>query len=400
MANGVDKNEGIKLSELASKGEKLFLHYCAHCHGISGSGDGFNAEYMDKDTAELSDHDFIAKKSNEQLFRVIKLGGAGVKKSSFMPVFGKTLSEVQIWQLIAYIRFLAEDNSHSVTVPSGASPLLPSPPPINFEMISRFSLWFSKYGQDQDVIALGEKLFFKKKSCFACHQLDEEGGRVGPDLSRAGFLYSPEWLFAWIRDPQFIKPNTRMPNIGLVEEEDQAISAFLSSLPGEALETPEEWTVYLNDKGDSVKGRDLFFAEDGKAYCAKCHHVNGKGGKIGPELSYVGTTRSVPFLLESILEPKAVITVGYSSVIILTKKGKFLTGVKTNEDNASIDIINKEGAALHISKDTIKKFKTQKISIMPGNFKKILSVEETRDILAYLKTLRIPQMEASHSDSD
>ena len=36
-----------------------------------------------------------------------------------------------------------------------------------------------------------------------------------------------------------------------------------------------------------------------------------------------------------------------------------------------------------------KKFKTQKISIMPGNFKDILTLEETRNLLAFLETLKI-----------
>jgi len=393
LANGVDKDGEIKLSELGAKGEKLFLHYCSHCHGIAGYGDGYNAEFMDKDPAELADHDFITKKTNRQLYRIIKLGGVGVKKSSFMPVFGNTLSETQIWQLVSYIRFLAEDDSHPVIIPEGASTTAPSPSPINYEMVQDFTLWFSRHGKDEEVIALGEKLFYKKKSCFACHQLNDEGGRVGPDLSRAGFLYTPVWLFTWIRNPQFTKPGAKMPNIGLVEKEGLAISAFLSSLPAETVEIPAKWTVFLDKKGDPEKCRNLFFASEGKANCAKCHKVNEKGGKVGPDLSYVGTTRSFPFLLESILEPKVVITSGFSSVLILTKKGKFLTGVKTNEDDTSIDIVNKEGEALHISKDMIKKFKTQKISIMPGNFEDILSVEETTDLLAYLKTLRIPQME-------
>ena len=401
MANGIDRDDALAISDIASKGEKIYLHYCSHCHGATGYGDGYNAEYMDKEPAELADHDFIFKKSNRQLFRVIKLGGAGVKKSPFMPVFGNTFSETQIWQLVAYIRFLAEDDSHPVMIPEDASTTAPSPSPINYAMVQDFSLWFSRHGRDEVVIALGEKLFYKKKSCFACHQLNDVGGRIGPDLSRAGFLYPPEWLFAWARNPQFTKPDTRMPNIGLVVEEGRAISAFLSSLPAATVEAPEKWTVYFDKKGEPDKGRNLFFDADGIANCAKCHKVNAKGGQVGPDLSFVGTTRSFPFLLESILQPKAVITSGFSSVLILTRKGKFLTGVKTNEDDSSIDIVNKEGEALHIPKDTIKKFKTQNISIMPGNFEDILSVEETRDILAYLQTLRVPQMgKASTGGSD
>ena len=184
-----------------------------------------------------------------------------------------------------------------------------------------------------------------------------------------------------------------MPNIGLGVEEGHAVTAFLSSLPGEPIEVPEEWGGYLSKKGNPEKGKDLFYNSNGKAFCAKCHRVNKEGGEVGPDLSYVGISRSRPFILESILEPKKVITVGYASVLILTKAGKFLTGVKVNEDDSAIDILDKEGTPLHILKDKIKKFKTQKISIMPGNFKEILSVEEVQDLLAYLGTLTIPQLE-------
>lgn len=393
FGNGVDRQSELKITDLAKKGQKIFLHYCAHCHGSTGDGDGFNSEYMDKEPAELSDPDFNSKKTNQQIFRVIKLGGTGVKKSVYMPVFGNTLSDEQIWWLVAYIRFLGRDDSHPVEMPENVSKEPPAQVPINPEMINRFLDWFSSNGNKKDVIDEGEKLFYKKKSCFACHQIDDEGGRVGPDLSRAGFLYKPEWLFTWIRNTQFIKPGTKMPNMGLVEEEDQAISAFLASLPGEPAEIPEEWGPYFDKKGDSEKGKKLFYDAEGKAYCAKCHRVNGNGGQVGPDLSYVGNSRSLPFILESVLTPKAVITVGYASMLILTKEGKFLTGVKVNEDESAIDIMDREGVALHIPKEKIKKFKTQEISIMPENFQEILSVEEVQDVLAFLETLKIPQME-------
>ena len=72
-------------SVFLEKGKRLFLKYCAHCHGNKGDGSGFNAEYLDKDPAELSSPKFQAKRSNKKLFRVIKEGGAKVKKSYLMP---------------------------------------------------------------------------------------------------------------------------------------------------------------------------------------------------------------------------------------------------------------------------------------------------------------------------
>ena len=179
-----------------------------------------------------------------------------------------------------------------------------------------------------------------------------------------------------------------MPNVGLSNKECRKITAFLASLKGEGVK--KKWRDYLDSSGDPIQGKKLFFDSDGKANCGKCHTVNGQGGKVGPQLSFVGTSRTKEFMLESILNPKAVITSGYSSILILTKKGKFITGVKRNEDNSSIDLVNKEGNVLHISKDEIKKYKTQKISIMPGSFKDILTKDEVRHLLAYLGTLKIP----------
>ena len=376
-----------KMSSLASQGRPLFLHYCAACHGVSGDGDGYNAEQLEKEPAELSNKKFIAKKKDSQIYRVIKFGGQGVKKSHLMPVFGHTLSEEEIWSLVAYVRHLAGDKDHPVILPDKTPKTRPASPPISHASLKGFRDWFSKNGKDPSLIDQGEKLFRKKKSCFACHQLEDEGGLVGPDLSRAGFSYTPEWIFTWIGNPQSVKPKSKMPNLGLNNEECRAITAFLVSLKGEGLK--KKWEVYLASSGDPAKGKKLFFDSEGKANCGKCHTVNGQGGKVGPQLSFVGTSRTKAFLLESILNPKAVITSGYSSILILTKKGKFITGVKMNEDDSSIDLMDKEGNALHISKDEIKKYKTQKISIMPGNFKDILTQDEVRHLLAYLGTLKI-----------
>ncbi len=374
-------------SPLVDQGRPLYLHYCAHCHGISGDGDGYNAEWLDKEPAELSDPQFIAKKKNSQIYRVIKFGGLGVKKSHLMPLFGHTLSEEEVWSLVAYVRHLAGDQDHPVTLPEGTSKTRPATPTHPYDPLTDFSEWFLKHGAEPDLIARGEKIFRKKKSCLACHQLEDGGGKVGPDLSRAGFSYTPEWIFTWTGNPQRLKPATSMPNLGLNNEECRIITAFLSSLRGEGIK--KGWQGYLKTPGDPEQGKQLFFDAEGRANCGKCHTVNGRGGKVGPPLSFVGTSRTQGFLLESLLNPKAVITSGYSSILILTKKGKFITGVKVNEDDSSIDLVNKEGNKLHISKSEIKKFKTQKISIMPGNFKDILTTDEVRHLLAYLGTLKI-----------
>lgn len=375
---------------LIDKGKTLYAQYCAHCHGISGDGDGFNAEYLDKEPAELSHAKFQSKKTNHQIYRTIKKGGAGVRKSTLMPLFGKTLSETEIWALVAYIRFLGKDTSHPVFLPSGANSERPRAEPVSGKQLQIFTQWFEEKDKSDAAIAKGKKLFIKKKSCFACHQLEEEGGRVGPEFVRAGFLYPPQWVYAWMMSPQSYKPDTKMPNMDTTPEEAQAIAAFLSTLVTEE-EPDEEATAFLQTPGDPEKGKKLFFDPEGTVYCSKCHRVNGEGGEVGPDLSHVGASRTPEFLLESILNPKAVITSGYATVLILTKDGEFITGIKKNEDDSGLAIIDKEGKELYIRKEEIKKYKTQKLSMMPGNFKDLLEAGEMADILAYLKTLTLPE---------
>ncbi len=371
--------EGQALSE---RGKALFQHYCSHCHGNGGAGDGYNAEHLDKEPADLSDGEFLGKKTDDQIFRVIHDGGAGVRKSHLMPMFGATLSEEEIWTLVAYARKLS--GGGVVQMPEGVGRERSSTPKLNREML----LASGKDEASKETLALGEKLFNKKKSCLACHEIEEEGGHVGPDLSRAGRLYPRLWLLAWLQNPQMFAPVTRMPNMALKPTEAQAIAAYLGSRQGDAF--PREWGEYLRAKGDAERGRKIFFDPDGKAYCSKCHRIEGEGGQVGPDLSWIGSKRTREFLLESVINPKAVITSGYATMMILTKDRKFITGIKKSEDDTSFTLLDKDGVEQTIPKDTIKKFKTQKISTMPANFQELLKVEEVADLLAFLETRQHP----------
>jgi mono/diheme cytochrome c family protein len=72
---------------------------------------------------------------------------------------------------------------------------------------------------------------FQSKGCIACHQHDaiavvEEGGHIGPNLSH--YQPDPPFVRAWLRDPAAVRPETQMPNLGLNDEEIEALLAFLT----------------------------------------------------------------------------------------------------------------------------------------------------------------------------
>ena len=64
----------------------------------------------------------------------------------------------------------------------------------------------------------------------------------------------------------------------------------------------------LQNAGDAERGRALFLNQE-KTLCTKCHSLNGQGGRIGPDLTGVGSRFSRIHLIESILEPSRTIAV-------------------------------------------------------------------------------------------
>jgi putative heme-binding domain-containing protein len=371
----------ISADTLAKKGEPLFIHYCSHCHGAYGDGEGFNAEYLDRQPANLTDPEFMAKRKDSRIFRVVKKGGPEVRKSNLMPSFGNTLSDLEIWSLVAYVRTLS--GGVLKELPKDINDKRPKIKKISKKDWKDFKAWKKAGGLDSDA-GFGELLVNNKKSCPACHSIEGEGGALGPDLTRAGLLYSPEWLFQWLNNPQAVKPNTKMPDQGLSNKEIKAIISFLAAMVGEDEEEP----LNISKKSDPKNGKKLFFDLKGKGKCAKCHSINQEGGNIGPDLSFVGSSRNDSFIIESLLDPSKVLTSGYSTISVITKDGKFYNGIQKNETLQAFDVVDKFGKVNLINRSRVNKFKFSENSLMPDNFKTELSEQEIADIVSYLKSLK------------
>ncbi len=75
---------------------------------------------------------------------------------------------------------------------------------------------------------VGEGLYALRR-CSTCHAIDGSGGRIGCDLSRVARRREKDWIVRWLRDPQAVRPGTRMPDMGLSEEEALAIAEYLAT---------------------------------------------------------------------------------------------------------------------------------------------------------------------------
>lgn len=75
----------------------------------------------------------------------------------------------------------------------------------------------------------------------------------------------------------------------------------------------EQRRAAMNSQGNAERGRQLFSSASAK--CDTCHKVAGTGGEAGPDLSLVAGKLDRTHLIESLLDPSALILEGYRTTI-------------------------------------------------------------------------------------
>jgi mono/diheme cytochrome c family protein len=89
-------------------GKMYYYSYCIACHGWMMHGDGPSAAELNPRPRTLTRGDYMNKKSNLELFIVIKGGGESVGLSSSMPNWGNVLQDQDIWNIVAFIRAMQD----------------------------------------------------------------------------------------------------------------------------------------------------------------------------------------------------------------------------------------------------------------------------------------------------
>jgi mono/diheme cytochrome c family protein len=87
-----------------------------------------------------------------------------------------------------------------------------------------------KADQSASMAEVGKRLYLNKYGCNGCHSLAGEGGKVGPALDHAGFRLNGTWIYRWVKNPQSMKPETRMPALGLSDADAKAVTMYLGTL--------------------------------------------------------------------------------------------------------------------------------------------------------------------------
>jgi len=233
------------------------------------------------------------------------------------------------------------------------------------------------FATSEDIVA-GERSF--RSQCAACHGPDASGA-AGPSLTTGTFRHgdSDEALFVTITKGVTGTPMVAFKLDG--REVWQLISFLRSANVGKAAgQAP----------GNPGKGAQIF-TENG---CAQCHTAGKPGGFSGPDLTDIGSRRSLVQLETALLNPNAEVDPDYWSLRARTKTGQTISGIRMNEDTDSFQILDSSRRLLSIWKADLASYEIVRTSPMPS-FKGKLQSSDLGDLVAYLASLRAqPSREA------
>jgi cytochrome c oxidase cbb3-type subunit 3 len=229
-------------------------------------------------------------------------------------------------------------------------------------------------------------------NCALCHGLGAHGGGRGPDLTRAQkkHAHSDGEMFQVISNGI---PGTAMPangtngqGVGMTDEEIWQIITYIRS---------QEVKSQAKISGNATHGKELFY---GDANCSLCHMVDGKGGRLGPDLTAVGASRTHDAMVQSVRDPSRRLAWGltesskefpqeYETATAVTADGKEIKGVTLNEDTFSLQIMDSNEQIHLLDKSKLRSFQKSRSSTMPVYKPDTLSDKDLDDIVAYLVSL-------------
>jgi cytochrome c oxidase cbb3-type subunit 3 len=244
---------------------------------------------------------------------------------------------------------------------------------------------------DSKAARLGEFEF--RANCAFCHGLGARGGGRGPDLTRAQKKHgnSDGDLFRTINEGV---PGTAMPpngatqqGVGMTEEEIWQVISYIRSV---------QVKTSAAQSGNAARGKELF---SGSAACATCHMIEGKGGRLGPDLTATGTARSVDYIVDSIRNPSRRLAQGiseamkefsqeYETVTVTDERGQKFQGVVLNEDNFTLQMMDTREQLHLFEKDKLRSLDKSRESLMPRYDEKMLPEKDLQDIVAYLLSVK------------
>ncbi|MFN0126609.1 MAG: PVC-type heme-binding CxxCH protein [Verrucomicrobiales bacterium] len=151
-------------------------------------------------------------------------------------------------------------------------------------------------------------------------------------------------------------------------------------LPPQPTPTTAEASLGALAKADARRGEALFFHS---AACSTCHRVGHRGISFAPDLTNLGARMEARHIVQSMLDPNAVITEGFAAHSVEAGGKSYFGVLLSTGRTVRLGLVS--GEVAEIPEDTITRHETLPVSPMPP-MTSVLSPQDVADITAWLMT--------------
>lgn len=182
--------------------------------------------------------------------------------------------------------------------------------------------------------------------------------------------------------------------LGALGRSDEGLNKLLSRVAGIEADPqppgPAEMaalTAEVGRQGDPARGERIF--RRAELNCMKCHAIAGAAGGVGPELSALGLSSPVDYIVNSILIPDQAIKEEFQTRVVQTDDGRILQGIVVEEDDRRVVLKDAQGERVVVATSAIEDSKKGG-SLMPKGLVNTLTHAEFVDLVRFLAELGRP----------
>ena len=140
-------------------------------------------------------------------------------------------------------------------------------------------------------------------------------------------------------------------------------------------------------KGDPSRGEMVF--RRSSLQCTTCHAIGGVGGKVGPDMTSLGASAPVDYIIESMFDPNAKIKENYHSVSVLTEDGQIVSGIESGSTTGEMVLRDASNKLVRIPRADVAAVKPGK-SLMPAGLLDRIPQQDQLDLISFMTKLGKP----------
>lgn len=146
-----------------------------------------------------------------------------------------------------------------------------------------------------------------------------------------------------------------------------------------------EMVQFVESEGDPVRGEWVYRREN--LLCMTCHAIGGSGGSLGPDLTSIGASAPVDYLIDSMLQPGKQIKEGFHVIMVTKKDGTVAAGKLAFENETTITLQDPADQMIEIPKSEVQSREMSPVSLMPPGLTASLRKDEFADLIKFMSRL-------------